>query len=174
MLVEGEITPHAAPVQFGPVTVQITPRLDGSFRTVATSGKVPLIWTDPLAGAIDTEAGSWATPVVMVICPVILQLADAGQLIMIWLLVEAPVPLREAVCGEPEALSEMLTVAVREPTAVGVNVRTRVQVAAGATVTAFLQVLAAETAKSPGFVPLSMALVEKVRLALPVLVIMIV
>jgi hypothetical protein len=45
-----------------------------------------------------------------------------------------PVPVRLTVCGLPAALSVMLSVAVRVPTAVGVNVTLMVQLDPAATV----------------------------------------
>jgi hypothetical protein len=45
----------------------------------------------------------------------------------------APVPVRLTVCGLPAALSEILTVAVRVPAAVGVNVTLIVQLLLAAT-----------------------------------------
>lgn len=45
---------------------------------------------------------------------------------------ELPVPLRETVCGDPEALSVTVSVPVRAPAAVGVNVFIMVQEFPGA------------------------------------------
>ena len=45
----------------------------------------------------------------------------------------APVPVRLTVCGLPAALSEILTVAVRVPAAVGVNVTLIMQLSFAAT-----------------------------------------
>lgn len=167
----GEIVPHAAPEQFAPVTVHVTPRFDGSFATVATSGNVPLICTEPDAGEIDTDAGSVGMPLEIVICPTILQFAEAGQFMVMGLFNgDNPVPLKVAPCGEPGALSEMLTFAEREPIADGVNVVTMVQVAPAATFAPLMHVLVGETVKSPGVGPLSVALLEKVRTEFPVFV----
>jgi len=65
----------------------------------------------------------------------------------------APVPLRVKECGLPAALSEMVTAAVREPAAVGVNVTVKVQ----------LPLLAAtelpqlfNSVKSPMFAPVTL------------------
>ncbi len=52
----GEIEPHAELEQLGPVTLHVTPRFAGSFVTVATSGKVLLIGTEPVCGEIVTTA----------------------------------------------------------------------------------------------------------------------
>lgn len=81
-----------------------------------------------------------------------------------------PVPVRGAVCGEPEALSEMLTEEEREPAAVGLNVTIIEHELLGVTVVPFVQVLAIETAKSPVLPPVVVALLDKTRFAVPVLV----
>lgn len=85
-----------------------------------------------------------------------------------------PVPPSDALCGEPVALSEMLTIPTRDPVVEGVKVKTMVQVAAGATFAPLLQVLAPETAKSEAPTPLIVALLENVSVVVPVLVTMMV
>ena len=62
--------------------------------------------------------------------------------------ISVPVPVRLTVCGEPVALSVMLTDALREPKVVGVNVTVIVHVPLIATVA---QVFVSE--KELGFVP---------------------
>jgi hypothetical protein len=63
-----------------------------------------------------------------------------------------PVPLRATVCGPPGASSAMLTLAVRLPVALGVNVMEMVQLAPTASVLgASGQVFVC--AKSPAFAP---------------------
>lgn len=178
-LVLGEITPHAAPVQLGPETVHVTPRFRGSFWTVATSGKVPLMSTEPVIGEMLIDAGGVTTPpppplvaCVIVICPTMEHFAAVVQFTVIWVFpFDTPVPLRAAMCGEPEALSEMLTVPLREPTPPGVNVVTIVQLAFTAMLAPLTQVLEIETAKSEGFTPPSDALLEKTSADVPVFVI---
>lgn len=81
-----------------------------------------------------------------------------------------PVPVIKALCGEPAALSEKLTLAEREPTADGVNVIISEQEALGATFVPFLQVLAADSVKSEGFVPLITGALESVSVEPPVFV----
>jgi hypothetical protein len=78
-----------------------------------------------------------------------------------------PVPARLTVCGVPLALSAKFSEALRFPVADGVNVTLTVQALLGVTV-APVQV-SALLAKSLGFVP-PIVTVEKVRLAVPVLV----
>lgn len=82
-LVVGEIVPQAAPVQFVPETVHIAPKFEGSFTTVATSGNVPLICTEPVVGLIEIEGCKIGRPVDIVIWPTTLQFDVAGQLITI-------------------------------------------------------------------------------------------
>lgn len=85
-LAVGDTVPQAEPVQLGPETVHVTPRFAGSFDTVATSGNVPLIGTEPKGGETDTDAGVGGVvppPVPIVICPTNLQFSAAGQLTMI-------------------------------------------------------------------------------------------
>src|SRR5262245_21022195 len=65
-----------------------------------------------------------------------------------------PVPLSPTVCGLPAALDEMLTVAVRAPAAVGVNVTEIVQLAPAASV-AGLSGQLLSWAKSPALAPAS-------------------
>src|ERR1035437_3699182 len=60
-----------------------------------------------------------------------------------------PVPVRVTVCGDPAALSVMVTDALRLPAAVGVNVTEMLQLPPAATLAP--QVLVC--AKSPGFAP---------------------
>jgi hypothetical protein len=79
-----------------------------------------------------------------------------------------PVPLSVTLCGLPAALSLMLTLALRGPVALGVNVTLIVQVALTASVFGLIgQVFV--SAKSVGFVPAS-AMLEIVRAAVPLLV----
>lgn len=79
-----------------------------------------------------------------------------------------PVPLKAMACGLLAALSAMLTLAVREPVADGVNVTLMVQVPPGASVAGPIgQVLV--WAKSPGFVPPG-AMLLMVSAAVPLLV----
>src|SRR5436305_1945247 len=73
-----------------------------------------------------------------------------------------PVPLNPAVCGDPVALSVMLTAALRTPAAVGVNVTEIVQLPPAATLDP--QVLV--WAKSPLFVPV-IAMLVMLRVAVP-------
>jgi len=75
-----------------------------------------------------------------------------------------PAPLNATVCVPVPALSEMVRVPVRVPTAVGVKVALMVQLPAATTVVP--QVLV--WAKSKGFAPV-IAMLEKMRLAFPVL-----
>jgi hypothetical protein len=77
----------------------------------------------------------------------------------------APVPVRETVCGLPVALSVIETFAVREPAAVGVNVKLTVQLALAFTLPP--QVLV--SAKSPLLVPV-IAILERESAAVPLLV----
>jgi hypothetical protein len=74
----------------------------------------------------------------------------------------APVPVMPTVCGLPPALSVMVSDAVREPTADGVNVTPIEQLPPAATPLEQLFVCA----KSPAFVPLK-AMPETLRAALP-------
>jgi hypothetical protein len=74
------------------------------------------------------------------------------------------VPVSEAVCGLPDALSLTETVACREPEAIGVNVTLIVQLVASASELPQLFVWE----KSPGFAPVMVILVM-VKVALPVL-----
>ena len=166
--------PHAAATQFVPLTLQITPRLDRSFATVATSGKVPLIGTEPVCGETVTDAGSVGNPVAIVMVPVTLHCAAAGQLIVMALLEGIPVPVSGAVCGEPEAMSENEMLADRGPAAVGLKVTTIEHELLGATVSPLMQVLAKETAKSPALSPVVVTLLEKTRFVVPVFVTVIV
>ena len=73
--------------------------------------------------------------------------------------VALPAPLRGTHCGLPVALSVMQSVALRAPTAVGVNVTWMLQLAAGARPVPQLFV---EIVKSPLFTP-AMAIVDMVR-----------
>ena len=75
-----------------------------------------------------------------------------------------PVPVRFTVCGLPAALSEILTVAVRAPAAVGVNVTLIVQLPL--TATELPQVFV--SAKSVVLVP-AMLMLVMLKLTLPVL-----
>ncbi len=78
-----------------------------------------------------------------------------------------PVPVRGTVWGLPLALSEMLTLAVRVPLAVGVKVTLIVQLTLAATLPPDVgQVVPDASTKSPGFVPVMLMLVM-VRVALP-------
>jgi len=54
-------------------------------------------------------------------------------LFAVLIVTEEPLPLRGTDCGEPDALSVMVTAPVRFPAAVGVNVTEMVQLPAGAT-----------------------------------------
>src|SRR3989441_378678 len=63
----------------------------------------------------------------------------------------------------------MVTVAVRAPAAVGVNVRVRRRLAPATTVAPFVQVVPAAMAKSPGFEP-ARAMLVMLRVAVPLLV----
>jgi hypothetical protein len=74
------------------------------------------------------------------------------------------VPVSGAVCGDPAALSEIVTEAVLVPTMLGVNVTLIVQVLDGATLEQLLL-----WKKSPGLVPVSETDVI-VSVAVPVLV----
>ena len=76
---------------------------------------------------------------------------------------EVPVPLKLMEWGLPLALSTMLTAALRDPVAAGVNVTLKEQLAFAATLV--LQVFV--WAKSPEFAPVSPTLVT-LRAALPV------
>lgn len=79
-----------------------------------------------------------------------------------------PVPVSETLCGDPGALSVMLTLAARFPVAVGVNVTLIVHFAP----TARLEALAGQLlvwAKSPPFVPVR-AMLEMVNGAVPLFV----
>jgi hypothetical protein len=76
-----------------------------------------------------------------------------------------PVPLRETLCGLPVALSLILTLALRLPEAVGLNVTVMVQLAAAARLLG--QVLV--WAKSLELVP-ARAILFMVSVAVPVLV----
>ena len=77
----------------------------------------------------------------------------------------SPVPDSATVCGLPSALSAMVTDAVREPPAVGLNVTLMVQLAFTARVAAHVLV----SPKSPALVPVT--LIELiVMVALPVFV----
>lgn len=68
---------------------------------------------------------------------------------------EIPVPDRDAVCVVGDASSVIVKVAARAPAAAGVNVTLMTQLAAGATVDPFVQVVpVVATAKSPALVPL--------------------
>lgn len=78
-----------------------------------------------------------------------------------------PVPVRLTVCGLPPALSEMLKVAERFPTAVGVNVTLIVQLPLGATVPLLTQL--SVSPKSPGLAPV-IAMLMLVKFEFPVLV----
>src|SRR5207245_2744700 len=80
-----------------------------------------------------------------------------------------PVPASDTDCGLPGASSVMVTVAVRALAAVGVNVRLTRQLAPATTVAAFVQVVPAAMAKSPGFKPARTMLVM-LRVAVPLLV----
>src|ERR1039457_7273507 len=75
-----------------------------------------------------------------------------------------PVPERVMVCGDPAALSVMVTDALRPPAAVGVNVTEKLQFAPAATL--LPQVLV--YAKSPGLAPVTAMLVID-RVPVPVL-----
>jgi hypothetical protein len=77
----------------------------------------------------------------------------------------APVPDSARVCGLPEALSAMLTLAERDPDAPGVNVTEMEQEAPAASEPGQFELWA----KSPAFVPVT-DMPEIVRAALPVLV----
>src|ERR1700681_4733029 len=73
-----------------------------------------------------------------------------------------PVPVRGRVCGLPEALSATDTVALRLPSAVGVNVAAIVHVPPAATVPTVRQSVplpGVASAKSPEFVPANVTLV---------------
>ncbi len=76
-----------------------------------------------------------------------------------------PMPLSDTVCGLPAALSLMLSVAVRSPTAPGLKVTVIVQLAPASRVAGQLFVWV----KSPAFVP-AMLMPLIVSAALPVLV----
>ena len=76
-----------------------------------------------------------------------------------------PVPVRFTVCGLPAALSKMLTVAVRVPAAVGVNVMLIVQLPPAAT--ELPQVVV--SGKSPGSSPVTTKLVMP-KMVLPLFV----
>src|SRR5438132_1066095 len=80
-----------------------------------------------------------------------------------------PYPTLFRSCGLPGASSVMVTVAVRALAAVGVNVRLTRQLAPATTVAAFVQVVPAAMAKSPGFKPARTMLVM-LRVAVPLLV----
>jgi len=81
-----------------------------------------------------------------------------------------PVPLKVTVCVLGLALSVSVRLAERVPVAVGVNVTLITQLPPlAATGVLVLQVVLPATAKSLGFVP-PMATLEKVRLAVPLLV----
>jgi hypothetical protein len=77
----------------------------------------------------------------------------------------APVPVSATVCGLPAALSVMVSVPLRTPGAVGVNVTLIVQLAVGATEVPQLLV----SPKSPPFTPL-IAILETWSVPLPVFV----
>src|SRR3989454_1070836 len=81
-----------------------------------------------------------------------------------------PVPASDTNCGLPGAVSVRVTVAVRAPAAVGVNVRLTRQLAPATTVAPFVQVVPAAMAKSPGFKP-ARAMLVMLRVAVPLLVI---
>jgi len=76
---------------------------------------------------------------------------------------DTPVPVKLSVCGLPVALSVMVSEALREPVADGVNVTLIVQLAPAPTLVWQLFVWA----KSPEFVPLR-AMLDMLREALPV------
>ena len=76
---------------------------------------------------------------------------------------DVPVPDSDAVWGDVESLSAMLSDPVRVPEAVGLNVTVIVQLAAGATDVQLFAVIV----KSPALAPASVAALT-VRLALPV------
>ena len=76
-----------------------------------------------------------------------------------------PMPLRATVCVPPEALSVIVTVPLRMPVVVGVNVTTIAQVLADATAARVEQVVEGSKAKSP-----LMASAVKFRLLVPSLV----
>ena len=173
-LFSGAIVPQAAPKQFAPDTLHVTPRFEGSLVTVAMSGNVPLTGTEPDAGETDvTAGGSSAGAVVIVICPTNLQFIDAGQLTIIGLIeLVTPVPLSAAICGEPAALLEIVTFAVRAPVADGVNVRITTQEALAPRFVPIMHVVVGLTVKSLAFVPVTVALLEKVTVVPLVFVIM--
>ena len=76
-----------------------------------------------------------------------------------------PVPVRLTVCGLPAALSEMLTEAVRLPSAAGVNVTLIVQLPPFAA-TELPQVLLVRGEKSPLLVPVTeMLVMERAHVA---------
>jgi hypothetical protein len=94
--------------------------------------------------------------------------SDAGASVTAGALAAAPVPARPAVCGLPVALSAMLTLAVRAPVAVGLNVTLMAQFAFAASVAGLTgQVFVC--AKSPALAPVMVTPVI-VNAALPVLV----
>jgi hypothetical protein len=76
-----------------------------------------------------------------------------------------PVPLKGTACGLPEALSVIVTFAVRFPVAVGLNVTLIEQFAAAATLAPHVFV----SEKSPPFVPV-MAMLVMFKVAVPLLV----
>ena len=76
-----------------------------------------------------------------------------------------PVPVRVTICGPPAALSEMVTAAVRLPTAVGVKITLIVQLPCAASELPQVEV----SGKSATLAPVTVMLV-KVRVALPLLV----
>lgn len=132
---------------------------------------MPLIGREPEAGETVTDAGSTGIPVVIVICPTMLHFTVVVQLKVIGPFTGAiPTPASEALCGEPGALSEMLTVPLRFPAADGENVVTMVQLAAAATFAPLMHVLVGDTVKSEGFGPPMVALLENVSTEFPVLV----
>lgn len=118
-----------------------------------------------------TEAGVIGEPMENTRLPTALQGLLAVQFIVIWLFTEAtPVPLKEALCGDPEALSVTLTVPVREPVTEGVKVIMIVQFPPGAILAPLIQVLAADRVKSLGLVPVITGLLSRTRVDPPVLV----
>jgi hypothetical protein len=93
----------------------------------------------------------------------LLNVSEVGESVAVAVI---PVPVKLVVCGLPVALSPTVRLALRLPTAVGVNVTLIVQLVLAASVDGLMGQLFVWP-KSPGFVP-PMAMLVMVNGALPV------
>ncbi len=159
--------PVAAGVKFT-LIVQLAPAATVPAQLPSpANAKSPLITKLPLNVSVELPVLVSVTNCTALVVPTVwlANASEAGERLTTGPVdVEAPVPVRVAVCGLPVALSVTATAAVRIPEAAGVNVTLIVQLAPAATDVP--QVLL--SAKSPPLVPV-MAILVMLKDALPVL-----